>query len=188
MWPDVVRGRRPIEPALAEAIATLGWAMSVEEALRVWFDADYRPDLDVIQAVQEWARDGVRVVLVSNQEHRRVGYLVERWASLLTVDVAYSAEVGYVKSELPFYDAAEKRLGISGARHHVVLVDDTLDNVNVARAHGWNALHFVRTESWRSSIEDALAATKLEAEIRGGLTPEFSHPRFDVVGRSRQSC
>jgi FMN phosphatase YigB (HAD superfamily) len=42
----------------------------------------------------------------------------------------------------------------------VVFVDDTLDNVEAARAHGWNALHFVRTESWRTSIDDALAASR----------------------------
>ena len=160
MWPDIVRGRLPIEPALGDAISALGWDMPVEDALRVWFDADFHPDLDVIQAVGAWARGGVRVVLVSNQEHRRVGYLVERLASLLAADIAYSAEVGYIKSERPFYDAAEKRLGIVGDSQHVVFVDDTLDNVEVARAYGWNALHFVRTESWRSSIDDALAATR----------------------------
>ena len=84
----------------------------------------------------------------------------QRLASLLSADVAYSAEVGYIKSEWPFYDAVETRLGISGDSNNVVFVDDTLDNVEVARAHGWNALHFVRTESWRTSIDDALAASR----------------------------
>ena len=79
-------------------------------------------------------------------------------ASLLSADVAHSAEVGYIKSERPFYDAVETRLGISGDSNNVVFVDDTLDNIEAA--HGWNALPFVRTESWRTSIDDALAASR----------------------------
>jgi putative hydrolase of the HAD superfamily len=158
LWPDIVRGRRPIEPALGEAISTLGWDMSVEEALEVWFDADFHPDSEVIGAVSEWAGDEIRVVLVSNQEHRRAHYLVERLAPLVTADIAYSADIGYIKSERPFYGAAEKRLEVSGTSHQVVFVDDTLENVEVANAHGWRGLHFVKTESWRSVIEKALVA------------------------------
>jgi len=155
LWPDIVRGRLPIEPALGTAISSLGWGMTVEDALKVWFDADFHPDLDVIEAVEGWASDGVRVLLVSNQEHRRVTYLQERLASL-NADIAYSADVGYIKSERPFYKAAEKRLGISGTTHNVIFVDDTFENVDVANAHGWNGFHFVRAKSWTVAIEEAL--------------------------------
>jgi FMN phosphatase YigB (HAD superfamily) len=166
LWPDIVRGRLAIEPALGAAISSLGWGMTVEDALKVWFDADFHPDLDVIEAVEGWARDGVRVVLVSNQEHRRVNYLQVRLASLLNADIAYSADVGYIKSEQPFYTAAEKRLGISGATHNVVFVDDALENVTVANAWGWTGLHFVRAKSWTVPIEEALAEESSDSRGR----------------------
>jgi putative hydrolase of the HAD superfamily len=157
-WPEVVRGLLPIESALGEAISTLGWVMSVEEALQVWFEADFYPDLDVIRAANEWASDGVRVVLVSNQEHRRADYLRERLGSLLSAEIICSADVGYIKSERLFYDSAERRLAFSDGYQEVVFVDDTLENVEVATAHGWSGLHFVETDSWRSLIGESLGS------------------------------
>src|ERR1700722_13472642 len=43
-WPDVITGRRPVEAALAEALAALGWDMGVEAALQCWFEEDFVVD------------------------------------------------------------------------------------------------------------------------------------------------
>ena len=58
-WPDVITGRRPVEAALAEALAALGWDMGVEAALQCWFEEDFVVDPVVVAAATHWSDLGV---------------------------------------------------------------------------------------------------------------------------------
>ncbi len=80
-WPEVIVGRRAIEPTLAASLAELGARASVEEVLACWFEADFVPVPDVVASVRSWTDAGVTVVLATNQEHRRIAYLRKRLAS-----------------------------------------------------------------------------------------------------------
>jgi FMN phosphatase YigB (HAD superfamily) len=159
-WPDVITGRRPVEPALAEALATLGWDMGVEAALQCWFEEDFVVDPVVVAAARQWSDLGVPLAVVSNQEARRARYLEQRLAPLLPVfATAFSGDIGAVKGERGFYDLAERHLGLeSGAP--VVFLDDTLANVEVASAHGWTGIHFTRDEDWQQCVSAALDAPR----------------------------
>lgn len=155
-WPDVVVGRTAVEPALGRALDELGWTMTVEELLGCWFEADFAVDLDVVDAVRVWADDGARLVLVTNQEHRRARYLEERLGALIPLTgMAYSAGLGRLKEDPAFYPAASARLGLGGAP--VVLVDDAPANVEAARRHGWAAVGFTRDGDWRAAVGAALS-------------------------------
>jgi putative hydrolase of the HAD superfamily len=156
-WPEVIRGNVAIEPTMGDAINRLGWTMSVDEALDAWFEADFTPDLEVVAAAREWSDLGVRLVVVTNQEHRRAAYLRRRLLEVLPVeDVLYSAALGYVKDEQEFYTAADAQLRERWVDPSVVFVDDTLKNVVAARNHGWRAIHFEQSSLWRSLINQAL--------------------------------
>jgi putative hydrolase of the HAD superfamily len=172
-WAGVVRGTTDIEPELENVINRLGWSMTVEEALDAWFEADFSPNLQVVEAAKGWSDLGARLVLVTNQEHRRARYLQSHLAALLPLhDVIYSAAVGYLKDEVAFYRAADQQLGATSSTP-VVFVDDTLRNVVVARQHGWRAIHFERSSTWRSLIEEALgdAAHDTERPLEMDLAP-----------------
>jgi putative hydrolase of the HAD superfamily len=154
-WPAVVVGRRAVEPALGRAIDELGWTMTVEELVGCWLEADFTVDLDVLEAVRGWADDGARLVLVTNQEHRRARYLEERLGALIPVTgIAYSAGLGLLKEDPAFYAAASARLGLG--RGSAVLVDDAPGNVEAARRHGWAAVRFVRDGDWPLTVGSAL--------------------------------
>jgi putative hydrolase of the HAD superfamily len=157
-WPDVIVGRRPIEPALADAIEELGWTMTVEDLLTSWFEADFAVDVDVVTAATLWSADGVRLVLMTNQEHRRAHFLEQRLSALLPIDsFVYSAAVGFMKKDPEFFPAAHRQIGIPHDDRHVVFVDDSLENIGAARRHGWTALHFSKDNDWRSEIGAALS-------------------------------
>jgi putative hydrolase of the HAD superfamily len=161
-WADIVVGRAPIEPALQTALDTLGCSLSAEEFLDQWCVADFVPDSDVVEAAREWAADGARLVLVTNQEHRRAAFLQERLAALLPVDgMAYSAAIGFVKEDPRFFPKASDVLGLPSDPHAVVFVDDAATNVAAARRYGWEAVHFVQQAEWREEVAAALLRAAL---------------------------
>jgi putative hydrolase of the HAD superfamily len=167
-WPEVVRGERAIEPVLAAALAELGWPMTVEELLTCWFEADFVVDHDVVAAAKTWSEDGVRIVLVTDQEHRRASYLRDALADVLPISgFAYSAAVGCVKRDDAFFVRAAALLGADPASHAVVFVDDTMANVEAARRHGWDAVHFTKADGWREEIARALRRASAPAPATG---------------------
>jgi FMN phosphatase YigB (HAD superfamily) len=70
--------------------------------------------------------------------------------------VAFSGDLGVVKSDPVFYDRAERRLGVVGLGHAVVFLDDTPGNVEAATRHGWKAVHFSRDNEWQREVAAAL--------------------------------
>ena len=156
-WPEVIVGKRAVEAALADALEELGWGMGVDAALACWFEEDFVLAPAVLEAVTTWAGRGWPLALVSNQEPRRARYLEERLASLLPIGgTAFSGDLGLTKSEQPFYERAERHLGIAESGPAIVFLDDTRDNVDVARHQGWNGIHFTVDGDWRREVDGAL--------------------------------
>jgi putative hydrolase of the HAD superfamily len=169
-WPRIIVGAEPIEPALEEAMAELGWAMTVDDLLECWFGADFTVDQQVVEAVRMWTAAGTRLVLATNQEHRRAGYLQRRLGNLLPVtDMAYSAALGFTKDQPQFFVAACHLLGIPRRSRSVVFVDDAPENVAVANRHGWTGIHYAKGEDWKSAITLALERAAGEASSDPGL-------------------
>ena len=142
-WDDVVNGRRPVEDGVGEALADLGAEVAVEDFLEVWFEADFVPIDEAIELARRAGDSGCRVVLATNQEHRRSAFLRDRLGAMLPIDaVLYSADLGVQKHEPAFFELASARLGVSHDRRgDVVFVDDAAHNVEQARAAGWQAVH-----------------------------------------------
>ena len=153
-WDDVINGRRPIEDALAEALESIGTETSVDDVLECWFDADYAV-VDRAVALARRATDrGIRVVLATNQEHRRAEYLRRRLGSEIELsDVVYSADLGCQKHDPAFFELASERLNVARERRSSVLfVDDVQHNVDVARAAGWQALQAPPGGEWIDEV------------------------------------
>lgn len=158
-WDDVIVGRAPIEARLASALDKLGWTMSVEELLECWFEADLAVDSEVVVAVSGWVDRGVRIVLATNQEHRRAAYLDEHLGEHLPISgITHSAGLGVVKSDPAFFPAAQHLLGVDGPPSSVVFVDDARENVAAATAYGWRGIHYTGQSGWVALVESALAA------------------------------
>lgn len=157
-WNDVICGRRSIETVLIEALQRIGATIDVEAVLACWFEADYSPVVETFDLARRAAQAGCRVVLATNQEHRRAEYLRRRIAADVPLDrVFYSAELGCVKHDRRFFEMASQRLDLTDAqRPSVVFVDDAAENVEVARAVGWRAVHASVDESWRHEVENNL--------------------------------
>jgi putative hydrolase of the HAD superfamily len=157
-WDDVVNGRRSVEDGLGEALALIGVTVDVESVLSCWFDTDYAPIEETFDLARRAAAAGCRVVLATNQEHRRAAYLHRRIGATVPLDaVIYSADVGCQKHDPRFFEAASERLGVTlDQRTSVVFVDDVMHNVDVARSSGWRAVHASADRPWRHEIAELL--------------------------------
>ena len=156
-WADVITGKRPVESTLSEVLQQLGWGMGVDAALQCWFEEDFVTAPAVMAAANAWAQLGIPLALVSNQEPRRARFIESRLAPVLPIaGVAFSGDLGLVKSDPDFYGEAERRLGVVGLGRSVVFLDDTLGNVETADRHGWTAIHFTVDKDWRREVATAL--------------------------------
>lgn len=157
-WEDVIRGRSSVESVLGEALRRLGVTVDVESVLACWFEADYAPVEASFALARRAAHAGCRIVLATDQEHRRAEYLRRRIGAVLPLDrVFYSAELRYRKHHRRFFELASQRLGLTDAqRPSVVFVDDVANNVEAARSVGWRAIRASTDESWRQEVEHSL--------------------------------
>ena len=93
-------GLAPIEPSLSDALAELGWSCEAEEFLAAWFEADFVINLELTAATSRWVSDGARLIVVSNQEHRRAAFLRDHLAEFLPpFELFSSAAIGTGKNE-----------------------------------------------------------------------------------------
>lgn len=157
-WSDVATGRRAIEDALGESLRHLESPAGVDEVLACWFDADFVPFEATFSLARRASVAGVRVVLATNQEHRRAAYLEQRLSAAFPIAaVLYSADLGYEKHAPQFFELASERLGVAaGDRSGIVFVDDAEHNVEVARRAGWRAVHAPPGSDWICDVEALL--------------------------------
>lgn len=157
-WTDIIIGRRSVEDGLAEALAQIGTTANVESVLACWFDADYVPIADTFELAQRATQFGCRVVLATNQEHRRAAYLHGRIGASFSVDrVIYSADVGCQKHDPTFFEIASDLLGVDERdRSNIVFVDDAAQNVDIARSAGWRAVHAAPGQPWHNDVANLL--------------------------------
>ena len=71
--------------------------------------------------------------------------------------VCYSADLGWRKHDVGFFENASRHLGVSAAeRSSVLFVDDVLSNVAVARSFGWRAIHASPGAPWHAKVAEQL--------------------------------
>jgi beta-phosphoglucomutase-like phosphatase (HAD superfamily) len=105
-----------------------------------------------------------------HQEPRRARFIEGRLAPLLPIGgVAFSGDLGFVKSDADFYGQAEVRLGVVGLGRSVVFLDDSSSNVEAAARHGWTAIHFTKEQDWRHEVTSALERAQA---VPDGLEPD----------------
>ncbi|GKX33496.1 MAG: hypothetical protein MnENMB40S_11140 [Rhizobiaceae bacterium MnEN-MB40S] len=153
-WPDIVIGRKSLLDVLSVCLPTIAPSVSPQAFIDYWFDKDSWLDDSVLADCDALRAMGATIFLASNQEHLRANYLMDRLGLGKHVDgIIYSAQIGAKKPDHAFFDAAAKRRGRSP--QDLVLVDDTIANVEAARAAGWHAAHWESSSSLMRLVEAA---------------------------------
>lgn len=144
-WEAIVTGREGLTERLGPVLAEIAPKVSAERLIAYWFENDSRVDENVLAAMRQYRQRGVPVFLATNQEHMRADYLMQKVGLGEHVDgIIYSAAVGHRKPAAEFFDHAAATAGAEPA--DIVLVDDTLANIEGARRRGWNAVHWTNEQ------------------------------------------
>jgi 2-haloacid dehalogenase len=67
-----------------------------------------------------------------------------------TRGVTVSGDIGLIKPDVEIYDAHAREFGLDPAT--TIFIDDSLANVEGARAAGWNAVHFTGADKLRADL------------------------------------
>lgn len=137
-WPEVVVGRAGLHERLAPVLAEHAPHLTTQALAAYWFARDAELNASLLAETDALRAGGLAVHLATVQEHERAAYLWETLGLKARFDAMhYSAALGARKPEPAFYAAIEARTGF--APREMLLVDDTLANVEAARAAGWRA-------------------------------------------------
>lgn len=140
-WSDVVLGRARLHERLGPVLARLAPHLTSHQLAAYWFEKDARLDEVLLADLAGLRASGLQVHLATVQEHERAAWLWTELGFRERFDAMhYAADLGCRKSDPAFYAAVEARTGFAPAE--LLLLDDTLANVEAARAAGWRAAHW----------------------------------------------
>lgn len=154
-WNDIIVGKKGLLPALSTVLSRIAPSVDVEEFITYWFKMDSRIVETVFSDIQEARKRGFAVYLATNQEHMRANYLMQTMGLRDEVEgIVYSAKAGSKKPQVEFYSFAERETGC--LPHEMLLVDDTLPNVEAARLAGWEAVHWDGTDKLSNILQRSI--------------------------------
>jgi len=154
---DVVCGRAGLRERLAPVLAEIAPHLSVDLLVNYWFTHDAHFDQDLLGQLAEFRALGLKLHLVTVQEHERADYL---WRVLQLNNrfdaIHYAADIGWAKPAQEFFAEVERRTGFEPSE--MFFIDDKLDNVQAARARGWNAALWTGNQRLEDVLRDEAPA------------------------------
>ncbi len=148
-WAKIIVGQTDMMPLLQAALDEIGSRVDAAELRDYWFRHDATINRVMLREIEEIRASGVPVWLATNQEHHRASFLLNDLGLAAHVDGAvWSAKVGAKKPDAAFFAAATAKVGHPTESY--VFVDDQLQNVEAARAFGWQAHQLKSGQSLRA--------------------------------------
>lgn len=144
----VVRGEKSIIPELNKFLPTIGFTGNAMDFLAYWLKHDNQLNTGMLKAIRNFAQNSdANLYLATNQEHLRAFHLWNNVGfSHLFKDMFYAANMGAAKPDPKFYAAVDAQLGPQ--TEPILFFDDVQKNVDIANAHGWEAVLFDDTEDF----------------------------------------
>lgn len=136
-WPACVEGRRDTAEALGPWLARWGARCDAEGFIAWWHGRDARLNRPLLDRLAAWRTAGARLILATNQDHRRAAHLWNAMGLCERFDaMVHSAAVGARKPDVAFWQAVADLVGPL-APDEVVVVDDQAANLAGAAVFDW---------------------------------------------------
>ncbi|MXQ06851.1 HAD-IA family hydrolase [Alphaproteobacteria bacterium GH1-50] len=140
------------------------------DEIRAWHDdwlSMLSPDIPGSAALLRALKaKGIKVVALTNFGWDTLELAQANYPILNEFDDTFvSGRLGVIKPDPAIYEHVERGTGKSGAE--LVFADDSLKNVEAARARGWVAHHFTQPEGWAEVLvaEGLLTADEARAAL-----------------------
>lgn len=146
----VISGQVDLRDVVGDWLTDIGQPVTADEMLAYWFDKDALPDAEVLGLLRAHP---ARHVIGTNNEARRAAYIETVMGFGDQVDHVFaSGRMGCAKPDAVYFKQIEDWAGLSGAQ--ILLVDDTLPNIEACTARGWQGFHF--TDATRTDLPSVL--------------------------------
>jgi putative hydrolase of the HAD superfamily len=128
-------------------------SQSPESILRYWFESDSHIDLEMLAILQRVAATGRKNIIATNNDPLRTLFIENEMGFRSRVDRIFSSgRMGCLKPDPEFFRRVTNDLGVGADR--IILIDDGLPNLDVARNPGWQTHHFTGDyDSLRTRLE-----------------------------------
>jgi putative hydrolase of the HAD superfamily len=146
MIQDVMRGALDLRDVVADWLASERHSLSPDAFLDYWFTHDARADTQVLGWL---AGTPTRHVIGTNNEARRAAYIETQMGfSDMVEHIFASGRMGLAKPDPKFFAKIEAWSGVAPCR--ILMIDDTLANIEACQRLGWSGFHF--TEHTRHAL------------------------------------
>ena len=153
-WEDILVGRARLMDHLIPVLQEIAPHLPPEQFISYWFRKDSCLAVPLLQKLSSIRSAGIRIHLATNQEHMRAAYLMEELGLSKHVDgIYYSAQLGVKKPDQAFFSKVRSYTGFEACE--LLLIDDSLQNIQAAAKAGWKAVHWV-DESSLNAIQLAI--------------------------------
>jgi 2-haloacid dehalogenase len=106
---------------------------------------------DSVAILEKLIAEGRDVTMLTNFASDTFREAVERFTFLSKPrGVTVSGDIGLIKPDVAIYDIHAKSFGLEPSA--TIFIDDTLINVEGAKAAGWNAVHFTGADKLRRDL------------------------------------
>lgn len=135
---ECVRGRADLREVIGPFLQEWNWPGTVDDFLRVWFEADSEVDQGSLDVASRLRADGYACYVASTQERHRAAYLRDVVGLGARFDeLFFSWEVGVTKGDPMFFELVTVQIGLAPER--ILFFDDVDGIVETARGVGWKA-------------------------------------------------
>lgn len=134
-------GRLSVNEFVLRATTAIGYRGTADEFIRDYVDV-FMPNDEVCALIPRLRRLGITLVLASNTNRLHFDFFQPMFADTFRhfAALGVSFEAGARKPDAAFYQHCQRLAG--GTPEEALFVDDIRQNVNGARAFGWDAVHY----------------------------------------------
>lgn len=145
-------GAADLETVLGPTLEAWNWDHGLSSFIKTWFQSCEDPEPQALQLIRSLRERGIITCAVTNQDNRRAAHLDSlSWIREAFSSRFFSCRLGVAKPEPAFFHRVRERFLLPG--ESILFLDDRLENVEGARAAGWQAVHVPRPAELPSTLD-----------------------------------
>ncbi len=153
-------GKLELLDVLPAYLERWGVPIGAKAFVRHWVEHEHAVDHSLLERIQKIRAAGIPCYLGTNQERNRAAYMKFDMGLEAALDGVYaSSDLGARKPDRKFYEHVQTALNLEPQQ--ILFWDDSVANVEAARAVGWHAEVFTTPERFDEQIQKQLKAAQI---------------------------
>ncbi|MGA8514380.1 MAG: HAD family phosphatase [Burkholderiaceae bacterium] len=159
-WHDFDAGKVSVNDLIKQLHTRTALAQPTLHAMVAHIGPHLEPIPDAIAVLKQLcalrdAGQDIKLFYLSNMPEPYARTLEQRHAFIQWFDGGiFSGDHKIIKPDLAIFQLASRQFGIAG--QDTVFIDDSLANIEAARAHGWRGVHLPQPQALRVKLFDAI--------------------------------